>query len=158
MRETPLQRQLLQIVITAFSFYTLVMVKNLREPYIQINGILTILILCIFLYSYFYPLLANQGMALPSSCEGLPEIVCRSRGLSRAFAQMMHGNVEKAISFNKYAVTVFSFFVTQFFARILFSFRYWKVPSQKLIILDSVFSVIYFSYTFFPFTFLSNLN
>ena len=139
-------------VITALSFTEM----SFREPYIQINCILLILLLSIFAYSFFYPLLAEQEMTVSSSCEEMPERYCKSRGLSRAFAQIMHGNIEKARTLNKYAVSVFSFFALQCFARIVFSLLYQKLQSNKLAFVDSVFSGIYFVYTFFPLTFLSS--
>ena len=131
---------------------------NFRDPYFQINVILLIIIFGIFSYSYFYPMLDNQEMTLSSNCEGMPMMFCKSRGLTRAFAQLMHGHVENAVVLNKYAVSVFTFFVVQFFGRILFSFAYLKMKNNKLIIFDSVFSGIYFLYTFSPLTFLSGSN
>jgi hypothetical protein len=128
---------------------------NFRDPYIQINSILLIGLFGIFSYSYFYPLLDDQGMTVSSSCEGMPAMYCKSRGLSRAFAQLVHGNVEKAVALNKHAVSVFTFFGIQFFGRILFSLVHLKMKSSNLIVIDSVFSGIYFVYTFFPLTFLS---
>ena len=131
---------------------------NFRDPYIQINSILLFVLFGIFFYSFFYLILDDQGMTVPSSCEGMPVMYCKSRGLSRAFAQLMHGHVEKAIALNKHAVSIFTFFVIQFFGRILFSFAYLKKNSGNLIVFDSIFSGIYFVYTFFPLTFLSNSN
>ena len=127
-----------------------------REPYIQINCILLMVLFSIFGYSYLFPFLAEQDMTVSSSCEGMPEMYCRSRGLSRAFALIMRGNVDKAMALNKYSISVFSFFAVQCLARILFSLRYQKLPGSKLIIFDSVSSGIYFVYTFFPLTFLSH--
>ena len=140
-------------MITALSFLG---TMSFREPYTQINGILLIVMLSIFGYSFFYPLLAEKEMTLSSSCEGMPEMYCKSRGLSRAFAQILHGNIEKARTLNRYSISVFIFFAVQCFARILFSFLYQKLPSNKLMIFDSVFSGIYFMYTFLPLTFFSN--
>lgn len=128
---------------------------SFREPYIQINCILLIILISIFAYSFFYPLLAEQEMTVSSSCEGMPEMYCKSRGLSRAFAQIIHGNIESARMLNKYSISVFGFFAIQSFARILFSFLYQKLQSNKLIIFDSVISGIYFVYAFLPLTFLS---
>ena len=127
---------------------------NSKEPYLLINGVFFLILLCIFSYSFFYPVLLHLGWVVPSSCEGLPEVYCRSRGLTRAFSQIIHFNMDKAIGLNKYAISIFTFFVIQSFTRILFSFLYFKMKSTKLIIADAVLSGAYFLYTFFPLTYL----
>ena len=125
-----------------------------RDSYVAINGALVFVLLLIFSYSFFYPVLASQGLTIHSLCEGLPEIYCRSRGLSRAFYRIMHFNLEKAAVLNKYALKLFIFFMIQFFARIFLSVLYLKTKNSKLIIWDSTLSAIYFIYVFFPLTFL----
>ena len=126
----------------------------LKEPYVRINGMLASLMLLIFSYCFFYPELASQGLTIPSSCEGMPELYCRSRGLSRAFYQIMHSNFEKAAALNKYSMSIFIFFMSQFFARLILTTLYIRTKSNRLIVLDSIFSAAYFIYVFFPLTFL----
>lgn len=125
-----------------------------RDPYVKINGVLGFILLIIFSYSFFYPMLDSRGLTIPSSCEGMPELYCRSRGLTRAFYQLMHSNVEKAAILNKYALSIFIFLLVQFFARIILTILYLKTKNHKLIFWDSVLSAVYFVCVFFPLTFL----
>jgi len=125
-----------------------------KEPYVAINSILTFILFLIFSYSFFYPVLAGEGLTIASSCEGLPEIYCRSRGMTRAFYQLIHLDLVKAAVFNRFALSLFIFFVIQFFARIVLSIFYQRTRDNRIVVWDSVLSAVYFVYVFSPLTFI----
>jgi Protein of unknown function (DUF2752) len=125
-----------------------------KDPYIVINVTIVILLMIMFGYCFLFSILNDQGLTVPSSCEGMPEIYCRSRGLTRAFAQMTHLNFKKGIAFNSHAYRLFIFFVVQIFLRVAFTFWYLNPRGKRIVVIDSVFSGLYFLYAFLPLTFI----
>lgn len=113
-----------------------------------------ILLLVMFSYCLFFQTLDDAGLSIASGCEGKPEIYCRSRGLTRAFAQILHFNFEKARTLNRFAPSLFTFFSVQLLARGIFTVMYSRTRGRRLIVIDSVLSGAYFFYTFFPLTLL----
>ena len=123
----------------------------MNEPYVKINVILGTLLVGMFAYSAFYPVLSQEGLTVPSSCEGMPAAFCKSRGLTRAFSAVMRGQVEEARKLNSYSISVFTFFVVQLATRIGCSIWFMARRKSFVIYLDVVMSSLYFLVTFIPF-------
>lgn len=85
------------------------------DSYKKINIILIVIIMFVFFYCFFLPYL-NFG--LRSSCEGLPLVYCKSRGLTRAFSQILRFHFQEAIAYNPFSIKIFSFFLLQLIARV----------------------------------------
>ncbi|WP_366047128.1 DUF2752 domain-containing protein [Flavobacterium sp.] len=100
----------------------------------------------VFFYCFFLPYL-NFG--LRSSCDGLPLIYCKSRGLTRAFSQILRFHFREAIVYNPFSIKIFSFFlfqlVARFFINCIISFPIFK----KVLIFDISLSVISFLFCFY---------
>jgi hypothetical protein len=95
------------------------------------------------------PFLTRENLTLRSRCEGLPEYVCKSRGLSRSFSKILRLDVEGALKHNPYAIRIFLFFAFQLAFRIIFSFAYRRF-GDRIITADIVLSAIYFLMAFYP--------
>lgn len=96
------------------------------EAYKKINIIFSLLIIFVFFYCFMVPYLP---VSIPSSCEGMPELYCKSRGLTRSFSEILRFNFDKAAVYNSYGIKIFTFFLFQFFARI---YIYKKVNPDNL--------------------------
>ena len=123
-----------------------------REPYLQINLILTGVILLVFAYSgFFSPIKDNY----PVVCvhEKLTGEPCVSCGLSHSFSLIVRGRISDAYKWNIYGLRVFIFFAAQLLMRIVFSVYYIKYPdsSKQLIIYDIAISVMLFLVSFLPY-------
>lgn len=116
------------------------------DSYKKINVILIFIIMFIFFYCFFLPYL-NFG--LRSSCEGLPSIYCKSRGLTRAFSEILRFHFREAIIFNPFSIKIFGFFLFQLMARFfingIISFSTFKI----VLIFDILVSVISFLFCFY---------
>ncbi|CAD0009012.1 hypothetical protein FLACHUCJ7_04053 [Flavobacterium chungangense] len=116
------------------------------ESYKKINIIFALLIMFIFFYSYLSPYISFR---LSSSCHGLPQTYCKSRGLTRAFSQILRLNFEKAILFNVYSIKVFLFFLIQLIVRFFLNVIV-KLSNFKLLIFsDAIFSLLFFLFSFY---------
>lgn len=118
-----------------------------NSPYTIINYLIAGLIGVIFLYVYCYPWLNPIGLTIPSGCHDLPFALCKSRGLTRGFAQMIRFNYDEAISFNPYCWRIFSFFLFQFIARFIFIQLAKKTNPKRILISDIFLSTIHFIYS-----------
>ena len=116
------------------------------DSYKKINLLFIILILSIFFYCFFLPYL-NFG--LHSSCEGFPLMYCKSRGLTRAFSQILRMNFQHAIIYNPFRLKIFSFFffqlLSRFFINCIISFSVFK----RVLIFDVLVGVISFFFCFY---------
>lgn len=120
--------------------------SNAIRGYKKINIIFSLIILLIFLYCYLFPFLP---FTINSSCEGLPQVYCKSRGLTRAFGEILSLNFEKALQYNSSSIQVFSFFLFQLFTRIAINIIIDLRNYNKIIYLDSAFSVVFFIFSFY---------
>ncbi len=75
---------------------------------------------------------------------------CKSRGLSRAFAEILRLNIERAIEYNVYSVRIFLFFLSQLILRITINLLLKKNITRYLLISDISISVMWFLYAFTP--------
>lgn len=116
------------------------------DSYKKINVILIFIIMFVFFYCFFLPYL-NFG--LRSSCDGLPLIYCKSRGLTRAFSQILRFHFREAILYNPFSIKIFGFFLFQlaerFFINCIISFPIFK----RVLIFDISLSVISFLFCFY---------
>lgn len=123
---------------------------GISDPYLKINLILALLVMSIFIYCWLFPYLDKEGYTVPSSCEGLPVAYCKSRGLTRAFVSILHGEFEKALKFNAYSFSVFIFFCSQLVGRIILSVAYVYTKKSAVIYVDIAGSIAYFLIVFLP--------
>jgi len=119
-------------------------IKN--SEYLLINTIFAVLIFLIFIYSLVFA--TGDVYPIKSSCSDINIPFCISRGLSRAFSQIMLGELENARKLNKYSLLVFLFFVSQIILRISLSVLYLAFQKKMIIRIDIVLSMLLFIYCF----------
>ncbi len=116
------------------------------DSYKKINMIFIAIIMFIFFYCFIVPYL-NFGFS--SSCEGMPLAYCKSRGLTRAFAQILRFNFDEAILYNPYSIKVFSFFLIQLIVRFLIN-KIVRLSNLKTVLTtDIIFSSVFFIFSFY---------
>jgi hypothetical protein len=116
------------------------------DSYKKINLIFIAIIMFIFFYCFIVPFL-NFGFH--SSCEGMPLSYCRSRGLTRAFSQILRFNFTAAVNYNPYSIKIFSFFLIQLIVRFLIN-KIIRLSNLKYILItDIIFSFILFLFSFY---------
>ncbi|WP_374121111.1 DUF2752 domain-containing protein [Flavobacterium sp. LHD-85] len=116
------------------------------DSYKKINVIMVFIIMFVFFYCFFLPYL-NFG--LQSSCEGLPLVYCKSRGLTRAFSQILRFHFQEAIAYNPFSVKIFGFFLFQLLVRFFIN---WIISSslfRRILIFDVSISAISFLFCFY---------
>ena len=116
------------------------------DSYKKVNVIFIILITFAFFYCYLVPYL---NLTIQSSCEGLPLLYCKSRGLTRAFSEIIRFNFETAILFNPYSIKIFLFFLIQFFLRFSIYLILKPLNFNLTLKLDTTFSILFFIYSFY---------
>jgi len=123
-----------------------------REPYLQINLILTGVILLIFIYSGFFSP-AKDNYPVVCIHEKLTGELCISCGLSHSFSLIVRGRISEAYDWNIYGLRVFIFFAAQLLMRIVFSVFYIKYPGsgKQLITYDIAVSILLFLVSFLPY-------
>lgn len=123
-----------------------------KEPYLLINIIFAGIIILVMAYSgIFSPVKDNY----PVVCihEELTGEPCASCGLSHSFSLIVRGQLDEALTWNRYGLRVFIFFAAQLVLRIAFSFWYIRYPHNRsaLVLTDSAGSSIMFLLAFWPF-------
>lgn len=116
------------------------------DSYKKINMIFIVMIMFIFFYCFIMPFL-NFGFH--SSCEGMPLSYCKSRGLTRAFSQILRFNFEEAITYNIYSIKIFAFFLIQLMARFFINLVIRVSNLRIVVIFDVLFSIILFIFSFY---------
>lgn len=116
------------------------------DSYKKINMIFIVMIMFIFFYCFIMPFL-NFGFH--SSCEGMPLSYCKSRGLTRAFSQILRFNFEEAITYNIYSIKIFAFFLIQLMARFFINVIIRVSNLRIVVIFDVFFSIILFIFSFY---------
>jgi hypothetical protein len=76
------------------------------------------IISCIFIYSGFF-FRINESYHIECIYKKITGTNCPGCGLSAGFAEIMHGNFEKANTLNPYCRYIFLFFVIQLMIRII---------------------------------------
>lgn len=116
------------------------------NSYKRINMIFIIIIMFIFFYCYLSSFL-NFGIG--SLCKGMPLSYCKSRGLTRAFFQILNLNFKEAIAYNPYSLKIFSFFLIQLIARLVIN-KIINFSNFKLVLtFDIICSSIFFVFSFY---------
>lgn len=120
--------------------------SNEIDSYKKINLIFIILIMFIFFYCLLMPFF-NFGFR--SSCEGMPLSYCRSRGLTRAFSQILRFNFDEAVQFNPYSLKIFFFFLMQLILRFVINKKINISNLKSILIIDIAFSIGFFLFSFY---------
>lgn len=127
-------------------------IRPFKEPYLLINIIFAGIIILVMAYSgIFSPVKDNY----PVICihEELTGEPCASCGLSHSFSLIIRGQLDEAVTWNRYALRVFIFFAAQLLLRIVFSIYYVRYPLSRgnLILVDSAGSAILFLLAFWQY-------
>lgn len=112
-----------------------------------INGIFFSLMLCLFGYVFLLTTTTSTALSIRSACEGLPEALCRSRGLTRDFMALLSGKKELI---NPYSYSIFFFFVYTGVSRGILLLLPSSLYSNKIVIIDIVILCLFFLYAFLP--------
>ena len=120
-----------------------------KEPYHIINLCFAGIIIMIFIYSGIFSA-QKDNHPIKSTCEILTGQPCESTGLSRSFSEIVRFEFESALSYNKYGIRIFLFFLIQLFLRLLVSLSFYKkvLPTYLLVIIDSIIAVGLYLYCF----------
>jgi hypothetical protein len=116
-------------------------------PYKIVNSIFIFILFGVLFYSYCFPYLTFR---INSSCEGLPLAICKSRGLSRAFSEIIRFDFFKAKQHNIYSIRIFMFILYQLISRILINVFMTRLNINKTIIIDILISLTLFLFCFLP--------
>lgn len=120
------------------------------SSYKKINMIFILMIIFIFLYCLIVPFL-NFGFN--STCEEVPLVYCKSRGLTRAFSQILRFNFSSAISYNPYSIKIFLFFLIQLIARLFINRVMGMINLNRVQSFDIFFSLLFFIFSFYNLVF-----
>ncbi len=121
----------------------------MTKSYIVINFIFCGIILGIFIYSAIYN---PDSKKHPIQCihEKLLGTKCPSCGMSRAFSALVRGRIDEARSLQPNSIKIFSFFMIQWFLRIVILVFLFKthLSVRMLSRIDIIVSISLFLYTF----------
>ncbi len=112
------------------------------KPYLIINLILAALIGSIFLYSGLFSA-ERDNYPMPSFYKEITGQAAPSSGMSKAFSEIIRGNLEAARDFNPDSPRIFAFFLIQAVQRLAVSFLLVKCRIQRnyLLAADVIISV-----------------
>lgn len=116
------------------------------DSYKKINTIFFVIFAFVFFYCFITPFL---HFGFPSTCEGMPLSYCKSRGLTRAFSQILRFNFHEAIIYNPYSIKIFSFFLIQMIARFSINKIMSLANLWMVLIFDIVLSIVLFVFSFY---------
>ncbi len=116
------------------------------SSYKKINVIFIVLIMFIFFYCLFLPLFPYN---LRSSCDDMPLVYCKSRGLTRAFNQIIQFKFDNALILNPYSVKIFLFFFIQLLTRFLINIIISAKNLNLISKIDVLFSILFFLFCFY---------
>lgn len=114
---------------------------NNNNSYLKVNLIFITLIGLLFVYSFLFPYLPVK---IPSSCNEVQDVYCKSKGLSRAYAEIVRFNFVKARMYNQFSLRTFAFFIYGFLSRVIYSIAFIQTKIKIIIYLDALFSTILF--------------
>lgn len=117
-----------------------------REPYIICNLIFAVVLTAVLTY---FGIFSSDG---DYPVHALAPGTLTSTGLQRALSELMRGNLDAALQFNRYSVGIFAFFVVQLIMRLAFSAIYIFCADKRrsLILTDAIISTLLFLYAFAP--------
>ena len=139
------------MTLTSIEIKSVVIQNSLmsKKCYHIINIAFGSVILCIILYSLLF---RGNNHPIPALFTERTGIIPPSKGLSASFSELVRGNFEIATLLNPYGLRIFAFFLIQFFTRALVSIAIeaeW-LKISRIIILDSLYSVLLFGICFAP--------
>jgi len=120
-----------------------------NKPYLIVNIVLAGLIGLIFLYSGLFS--AEKGnQPVPSFYEETTRQAAPSSGMSRAFSEIIRGNLESARQYNPDSPLIFAFFLIQGIQRLSLSIILFRSGTRQkyLLYADAFVSGITFLYCF----------
>ena len=120
-----------------------------HKPYLIINIVLAGMIGFVFIYSGLFS--AEKGNhPLPSFFEKITQQPSPSSGMSRAFSEIVRGNLDSAREYNPDSPLIFAFFLIQGLQRITVSSLPLKsrINKKHLMIADVFITLILFFYCF----------
>ncbi len=117
-----------------------------REPYIICNLIFAVVLAAVLAYFGIF------SSATDYPIHAIASGTLTSTGLQRALSELMRGNLDAALQFNRYSVGIFAFFVTQLIMRLAFSAIYiFRADKRRpLILTDAIISTFLFLCAFAP--------
>ena len=116
------------------------------EPYIICNLIFAVVLTAVLAYFGIFSSDADYPV------HALAPGTLASTGLQRALSELMRGNLDAALQFNRYSVGIFAFFVVQLVMRLAFSAIYIFCADKRrqLILTDAIISTLLFLCAFVP--------
>jgi hypothetical protein len=123
--------------------------KRINRPYYIVNLLLAGIITMVFVYSGFFSA-KEDNYPVPSFYEKITGESAPSDGLSRAFSEIVRGNLVSARAYNRDSLLIFSFFLIQLIQRILVTFLLYKqIPhTHFLLSADLAISILLFLFCF----------
>jgi hypothetical protein len=123
--------------------------KRIHKPYRIINLSLAGIIMMVFVYSGLFSA-HRDNHPIPSFYEIITGEPSPSSGLSRAFSEIVRGNMDAARSYNSDSLLIFAFFLIQFIQRILVTLllHLQMLRTRSLLAADLVISTGLFFYCF----------
>lgn len=115
------------------------------NPYVKINAIFLGIVLLIMGYSLFFAI--TQTSPIIPSNYNFPVV---STGLSRAFVELIQGNISEAFRLNPHSVRIFLFFALEGIIRLLIIIVLLStsISENRLIKIDVIQAVLLFLCTF----------
>ena len=123
--------------------------RTLNRPYYIVNLSLAGIIMMVFIYSGLFSA-KEDNHPIPSFYEKIRGEPAPSSGLSRAFSEIVRGNLDAARGYNSDSLLIFSFFLIQFMQRIFVSLLlYMRIPQiQYLFTADLAISILLILFCF----------
>jgi len=123
--------------------------RTLNRPYYIVNLSLAGILMMVFIYSGLFSA-EKDNHPVPSFYETITGDPAPSSGLSRAFSEIVRGNLEKARQYNRDSLLIFSFFLIQFIQRTFVTILLYKqiLRIQYLFFADLAISFLLFLFCF----------
>ncbi len=123
--------------------------RKINRPYCIVNFSLAGIIMMVFIYSGLFSARENNH-PFPSFYERITGEPAPSSGLSRAFSEIVRGNLDSARAYNRDSLLIFSFFLIQLVQRILVNFLLYKQTPRPdyLLSADLAISIPLFLFCF----------
>lgn len=123
--------------------------RTLNRPYYIVNLSLAGILMMVFIYSGLFS--AQEGNhPVPSFYERITGEPAPSSGLSRAFSEIVRGNLDAARSYNRDSLLIFTFFLIQIIQRLFVTMLLFKqMPRiQYLFSADLTICILLFLFCF----------
>lgn len=123
--------------------------RRINRPYYIVNLSLAGIIMMVFIYSGLFSA-KEDNHPVPSFYEKITGEPAPSSGLSRAFSEIVRGNLDAARGYNKDSLLIFSFFLIQIMQRLFVTLLLYKqIPRiQYLFSADLAISILLFLFCF----------